>query len=244
MTTQAEIKRWVRSFVRARQDVAPLPRAVLVTPVGHIARGVYFRATSTKTHPELGWFMEVLFAAPGSWNADFDQRFSIGYSDDAAFAERLDRALTDSFDTYLLPVTSIADFHDFATGEKRRFTFLNLDDYGLEHGTVLAALGRLDEAEALLRATIADCEMWAAAEQRADDEFRNTRSRPRGVIILNVARKKMAIVERVRELLARVETRNRAAIAELLHDWERLQVEKREIAHLWEPTPFPVERVT
>ena len=241
MTTRAEIKGWVKPFLASRPDVVLAHRAILVAPTHHLARGMYFRATSSRTWPEVAWFFEILFAAPGSWNTEFDRRFYLGDSTAPDFAVKLGRTMQDSFEHYLLPVVSIADFHDFATGETRRFTFLNLDDYGLEHGTVLAALGRLDEAEAVLSATIADCEKMAAAEQREDDELRTTRPRRHGVIVLDVARRKMAIVERVKELMARVETRNRAAIAELLHSWERLQVEKREIAHLWEPTPFPVE---
>lgn len=244
MTTQSEISRWVRPFIDSRTDVVLDGRSVLLQPVGHVARGLFFQSTRSKDLPKLTWFMEVLFAAPGSWNGVFDGRLSVGGSDERDFQRNVDRALADCFEQSLARAGSIAEFHDFATGPERQFTFLNLDDYGLEHGTVLAALGRLDDAEAILQATIAECEQGAAAEQRADDDLRNTRPRPRGVIILDVARKKMKIVERVRELLACVEERNRAAIAALLHDWERLRVEQREIGHLWEPTPFPVESGT
>jgi len=241
MTTKSEIKKWVRPFIRARQDLVLDQRAIYMRPLRHIARGMSFESTSTKTRPGLGWFMDILFAAPGSWNADFDSRFSIGHSDEAGFAERLERAMAESFGTYLLPVDSIETFHDFAVGDVRRFTFLNLDSYGLEHGTVLAALGRLDEAEVALQATIAETEAWAASEQRADDELRRTKPRPRGTIVLHVGRDKMKIVEVVRELLAHVRARDRAAIGALLREWEHSRVTQREIEHLWEPTPFPVE---
>lgn len=243
MTTRAEIQKWVRPFVQVRPGLALSQRAVLVAPVHHIARGMYFRSTSTKTRPEIAWFFEILFAAPGSWNTEFDRRFRLGDSTADGFLGRLQRAMQEAFENYLLPTRSVADFHDFAVSEESQFTFLNLDRYSLEHGTVLAALGRLDQAETVLRAAIAECEDAAASEQRAEDELLSTQPRPRGVIILDVARKKLRIAESVGELLAYVERRNRAAIAALLHEWERLRVEKREIGHLWEPTPFPVEEV-
>jgi hypothetical protein len=216
-------------------------RTIYVKPLRHIACGMYFESTSTRTRPELGWFMDLLFAAPGSWNADFDSRFSIGHSDAAEFPSRLEQAMTESFEAYLLPVNSIAKFHDFAVGEMRRFTFLNLDKYGLEHGTVLAALGRFGEAQAVLKAAVSEAEIGAVAEQQADDDLRRTKSRPRGSVVLTVARDKMKIVDVVRELLALVELRDRAAIATLLHEWERQNVVKWGIEHLWEPAPFPVE---
>ena len=241
MTTRAEIRRWVKPFVASRADIVLSQRAVLVTPVHHVARGMYFRSTSTKTYPEVAWFFELLFAAPGSWNAAFDRRFRPGESTAGDFPAKLERTMQQSFEQYLLPVRSIADFHDFAIGPETRFTFLNLDDYGLEHGTVLAALGRLDEAEALLQATIAETEAWAANEQRADDELRRTKPRPRGTIILHVGRDKMKIVEVVRELLTYVRARDRAGIGTLLRQWEHARVRRREIELLWEPTPFPVE---
>lgn len=241
MTTRAEIKRWVKPFVASRADIVLSERALLMTPVHHVARGMYFRSTSTKTYPEVAWFFELLFTAPGSWNADFDKRFYLGESTANDFSARLQRTMQDTFEQYLQPMRSIADFHDFAIGPERRFTFLNLDSYGLEYGTVLAALGRLDEAEAALQATIAETEAWAASEQRADDELRRTKPRPRGTIVLHVGRDKMKIVEVVRELLAHVRARDRVAIGALLREWEHARVRRREIEHLWEPTPFPVE---
>lgn len=241
MTTRAEIRRWVGPFVASRSDVALLPRAVILAPVRHIACGMAFRSSRDKAWPDISWVLEILFAAPGSLNAQFERRLYLGGSITADFPQKLDRAMRESFDQVLVPSRSIADFHDFAVGEDQHFTFRNLDDYPLEHATVLAALGRLDKAEAMLRATVADYEEAAKAEQRADDEFRNARPRPRGVIILDAARRRMPAVQRLLALLALIESRDRPAIGNLLRDWERERVSQREIEHLWEPMPYPVE---
>jgi hypothetical protein len=241
MTTRAEIKKWVKPFVASRQDVVSLPRAVVLAPIHHVSRGVYFRSRSSKTWPEIAWFFELLFAPPGSRNLDFDGRLHLGETTDAGFLGRLDQAMRESFDTYVTPIDSIEKFHDFAIGPERRFTFLNLDDYGLEHGTVLAALGRLAEAEVILTSTTVEAENWAAIEQRAEEELRRAKPRPRGVFVGHGGRDRLKIVEVVRELLSHVRARDRAAIGALLREWEYARVRRREIEHLWEPTPFPVE---
>jgi hypothetical protein len=242
MTTKREIERWVAPIVSSRSDVALAGRALMLCPIHHLACGLQFRSTGTRTRPELLWFIDILFVAPGSWNACFEHQSGVGNSSQSDFPSALDRAMRDGLEQYLGPMASIEAFHDLAVGAQRRFTFLGLDCYGLEHGTVLAALGRLDDAKVVLRAAIADAEARAAAEQRAETEHRLTRPTPRGVIILDVWRRKMKVVELVKELLAQVESGDRSAIAALLHDWEHVAVTRRQIEHLWESTPFPLEQ--
>ncbi|MBY0612766.1 MAG: hypothetical protein K2P80_11335 [Beijerinckiaceae bacterium] len=39
----------------------------------------------------------------------------------------------------------------------------------------------------------------------------------------------------------RLEARDRAGVAELLHQWEAYTVRQLKLEHLWQPSPFPVE---
>lgn len=243
MTTKPEIRRWVRPILESRSDVVLDDRALILTPVRHIARGIYFMSSSSKNRPQVAWFMDVLFAAPGSWNSFFDHHLPVGLSDADDFEEGLRDQVDDSLNGKLLPVATIRAFHDFAVGEERRFTFLNLDRYAFEQATVLAALGQIERAHALLAPAIAELEAKAHAElERGQLELRKRKNSGIGKDSLAFGTRDLELACKLRLLLAAMEANDCPAIAALLHQWEHERVKQRGIEPLWQPTPFPIEQ--
>jgi hypothetical protein len=51
-----------------------------------------------------------------------------------------------------------------------------------------------------------------------------------------------AMLRQLKELCRRLSLDDRAGLVALLHEWEAAMVRNLKIAHLWEPTPFPLEK--
>ena len=108
-----------------------------------------------------------------------------------------------------------------------------------DQGLVLAALGRLREAEDCLGTDLHD-RLVGIELQPPVEEWHRVGSKPwqREDEARAHYAKTVANLQRAYDFVAR---RDRSGLAALLHDWEAQSARFSKIEHLWTPTPFPLE---
>lgn len=247
MTTRSEIKRWARPFLAQRQDLVLERDLLLKTPVRHVIRGVNFWRRRSADFPDVGWFIEPLFnTCYPSLGLRLHSEIPVGSSLRDDFLEVMEARVGWAIENYVGPIDTIQKLRDYATVPRRPheggFSALTLDGYPLEYAPVLAALGRLDEAQLILRPALEKDEQYIqAALARGHALLANRSNSASGKKDVAFANYYMPIHAELRRLLALLDTEDRAGIAGMLHEWERQNVVKWGIEHLWEPTPFPLE---
>ena len=246
MTTGAEIKRWMKPLLAAREDVQLRGRVLYLTPVDHILRGIFFIGSSDKTYPRPRWFLGVPFAPQsellgGLWSAELP----ILHTTDEGFSERLVELLADAIDQVLQPVSSVEAFYELTLHDRRTEAgtgFWILEKYPVFHAPVLAALGRFDEAATVVERAVAASErrfLKLLAEGRA--LVANRKNSVVGRLAITEANRDLTMLAELKRLAELARMADRTAIAALLGDWEMSTVKRWGIDDFWRPSPFPLE---
>jgi len=247
MTTRTEIQNWVRPLLDSTLDLVLERDLLLVRPVRHLLRGVYFWPSSSRDLPNIGWFMIPLFDAPTpSRGLRLSNEIPVGSSAGSGFSRLMEERVRWSLESYVGPVDTIQKLRDYAVVERPPsdggFSARTLDKYPREYAPVLSALGLLDEARSILRPALVRDETYFRGELNDGQALLAKRSNSRaGKSKVEFANFHLPILAELRNLLVFLDQEDRAAIAALLHEWERQNVAKWGVEHLWEPTPFPVE---
>lgn len=244
MTSSVEIRRWTKDLVRQRSDVLLRRRSLVLAPVQHVHRSIFFYGSSDKTLPRPRWQLVLLFAPLNLPYATWSIEIPVGRSTESGFADRLLEQFAAAIELELKPVSSIEVFFE-RTRAYRPHDVVSLQweltrNPG-HHACVLAALGRLREASAIAEEQIAPIPrlqtvldegraLLARRPKNGDAKFKVDWASHRLSALLELQR--LAVLSRAGD---------RAGVAALLHEWERKKVRLREIEDIWQPTPFPLE---
>lgn len=240
MTTRREIGELVRPLIERHPAMVQIGWLLAFKPVGHVLRGLRFLGGSSRYSPNPHWVLSLLFMAPGLIS-HFGRDIPVGHSNWPGFQQVFEERTNEGIERYLLPHETIEEFYALAL-QPGVFMLSDLSRMPCERGTVLAALGRFDEATELLTGSVAELERNAAAEIERGQALLAKRSNSGvGTQDVEFGERKRKLADELHRLLRCLRERDTAATAALLREWERLNVAKWEIGEYWEETPFPFE---
>lgn len=248
MTTASEVKAWLRPLLRRRGDLTLVGRNLVIGPVKHIVRGIYFDASWDKNLCRPVWYVNKLCSF-------HDEQSGISFENSGWFP--LKRTLEQGFLDDVISKTEAAldlDFSRVLTVEDflAQTDPVTLNGFGKLHrslssrpphyATVLAALGRMVEARDVLAPAVEGLKQTRLARlSRAEAEFSRRSNSAIGKLDMEYAAHDLDNIEKLSPLLALLEGGDRAGIGALLREWERRTVKGWKLEHLWESTPFPIE---
>ena len=211
-TRPADLKRYLKPLLEQRSDLVLVERHLVIRPVRHLLRGVFFDRTSDKYVFNIRRHAVPLYASSGQFGIDRSSGV-IGYGDDRfgrtcdVWQPHFQALLFDSLAEEAFPrigsIRTLADFADMAAGDEGR----PLDATAVK---ALVLAGEPERAAAYID----------RMEQQA----------PR-----HPARKSWA--EEQRALLAH----DIADICAKAHAEEAETVKAMKLEAVWEPSPFPAE---
>lgn len=220
MTTIADVRKAVAPLLAAHDDLVLVGRMLAIKPVHHILRGVHLDRTSSKDDFVVRWAAVFLFDLRSGLTFNWGHQIYCPSPDHFWTVEtpNLPHLLKTSVEHEALPtlrsIRTIAEFVEFASVTRNGPPL----QYGrLNKLIVDAALGNFESCDALL------------AGLRG----------PRKGLMAPAAEQDRARI--LRDLAPRIDARDRAGIAAVLHEWEAWSVKAIKLEKYWERTPFPVE---
>lgn len=222
MTTAADLEALVAPVLARQPDLILVKRHLVITPIGHIVRGVHLGRQSDKAGLRPFWAADLLarpdaglaYGLGDSWFPNAGHYFSTNQPD---LASLLAAAIEDFALPTLRPVASINEFRRYASdgtiGRRAR-----LDELPFYKICVDIALGNLESAASICMRFAVHDEKWRKAGY--GDE-----------------------IDMLALLRPLVLANDRAALAALLHQWEAAAVKRLNLEGLWEPSPFPLEEI-
>ena len=244
MTTAVEIKRWTRRLVEGRSDLVLQKRRLAIRPIHHICRWIFFEGSSDRTDPRALWSFALPFVPKGLPVRLWSGYVRVGHSTDESFLERVFEQFTTKIDQDLKPVSTIESFYEMTLEYRHHEPMTGLWQLSRQpeyHACVLAALGRLAEAQVIaerciepigrVRETIAKGQALLARHANSSE----------GKYLVSVASRRLDILVELERLANLAAAGDRAGVAILLHEWELQRIRLWEVEDLWEPTPFPIE---
>ena len=219
MPSAAQVKKAIQPLLQRNSDLALINRFVIIKPVHHIQRGIFFRSGSGDTFYPT-WTVNVLFAPQvlgfdSIWSRDvYAAPLRSGFY---TYHSDVSELLCDRIEHVALPllrqVQTVDDFVAFNTPERFPGQSLN----GFEYIKVYVDIARGD-----FDAALKFCEFVKAKGGYSDympwayEVFAET-------------------------LYPMLMANDRAGLAQYLKDFELTQVKGRGLEKFWEPTPFPLE---
>lgn len=227
MTTGAEVKRWTKGILAEHADMVLEKRNLYVTPMRHIYRAIGFAGSSSRTFPTPTAVYGALFAPPYvQTSPSIGLQLQVMYSTDPSFAADLAQSVRAAMLT-LRRLDTVESLYALTLEDGLIWAVpcTALSWMPPLQAAVLAAMGNLPEA----------CRVAGQVIDRADET--RLQGLPLDTQALLAQRRRG-----VKALHTLAAANDRRGVAALLHQWEAARVIERGIAHLWEPTPFPLER--
>lgn len=223
MTTAAQVKKLVQPLLDQNSDLAWVGRQIYLKPVHHFARTILidrildpdgFRPQIAAAH-----LFDVHDTFPLNWSQWL--RKPSGPMPGSWLINDTDvgQMLIETIEASALPRLRAMKSLDNYLAYTSQAGLRDLLVRPTARIIMDVALGDLDTARTIYES---QRELWFVDKPNYDDEDK-------------------AMLRRLRELCALLENDDRAGLARLLHDWEALTAKNLKIAHLWEPTPFPLE---
>lgn len=219
MTTAAQVKQVVQPLLDQNPDLALVGRLILIKPVRHLLRGVYFARSLDHNAFTPTWLIVPMFRYGAhvifNWGQELYNR-SYGPWDIRKPATP--KTMCEEIERTALPlvrsVQTIDDFVGFASEE--RFGAMRLDNDLFAKIVIDIARGDFDTARAICAHFFREIPFkpWYDGKDYA------------------------GIMPVLRLLLA---ANDRAGLARVLHQWEADSIEACKLEKFWEPTPFPFE---
>jgi len=246
MTTAAEVKQWLRPLLERDSRLALVGRNLVLTPINHVIRGIYIDQTSNAHWSNPIYYLTALYKAPSSSQSfGWAGYLTPGRNDAPSFSDRLIAGCNQVFVDILQNIDSIEAFVEHIT-QDLGVDILDVDPkaisyYYREFSVTLAALGRIEEAKAILLPL-----------KRQEANFLDRLERGRALLAkrsnsrigkrdLDLASFQLDVINRLKRLETLLDAGDRAGIAALLHEWEAANIRKWKLEHLWTPSPFPIE---
>lgn len=247
MTTIAEVKRWIRPILEEHPDLVLERRNLYLRPLRHIYRAIEFLGSSQRTFPTPAATFGVLFAPPSAqMSHSMGLHLPVGYSTDPHFQELLESETRKILEGSLRRLHSVEAFYELTLEDNLIWSVLctGLSWSPLLQATVLAALGKFPETCQVTEDYVAKADEAGLLAQLALGQAIQAK-RPRSSDAAYHIRSTTTFLRRLSDmnlLHQCAQAADRSGIATLLHKWEQDRVRKIGIEHLWEPTPFPLER--
>lgn len=246
MTTVAEVKRWVQPMLAEHPDLALRPRLLYLSPIRHIYRTIHFVGSSDRTFSKPTASYRLLFGPPSAPPSNnWDLQLSVGWSSDADFHDALARVVRETLDHPMRALSSIEGLYALMGGGgliwgNRTY---RLSSAPILHASVLAALGRLSEAHAIMRGYIDENETHLLGRLAEGEAIREQRPKSgEARLIIDVASRLLRPMNELKQFTVVTGANDREAVAALLRKWEHQRVTSLGIDQDWEPTPFPLEQ--
>ena len=246
MTTRAQIRSWTRSVLAADPRLELIESNLILTPVRHILRGIYVDRTSVSEVSTLRYYLMPLFDAPSpSRGFRWSDTVALPRNDSGEFQRCFDEACRHVVREALEGVTSIEDFVLQTTRDDLP-PLLGLGGSRItrhyqEYAVALAALGRLDQARAVLAELGPDERRYRQLLESGQAMLAKRANSRIGAGEVRHAEFHLSIIANLTRLCHLLDAGNRVAIGQLLREWEHDAVKRWGVEHRWEPTPFPVE---
>lgn len=235
MSTAAQVTRLVQPFLASHPEFVSVGRAIVLTPVRHVIRGIFVDRASIKSYIVPNWFVSILFRPPVAGFTTLSQRLDRATGDldrgdaQARLLGEMERALSE----VLIDAETVESLFE-AAGKS------SVGMHPEIRCLVLAALGRFAEAGENLAHHIAFLQHQHDGSVAAWRKLTRVGSKNWQRQLQFRQRERQCIVE-LEQLCSLVTAGDRKAVALLLHEWEATAVKRQKVEHLWEPTPFPVE---
>ena len=247
MTTVAEVKRWTKGILAEHPDLVLEKRNLYLLPLRHIYRAIEFLGSSQRTFPTPAGRFGVLFAPPSVQMSHSNGFYlQVGYSTDPHFQELLESETRKVLEGSLRRLHSVEAFYELTLEDNLIWRVLctGLSWSPMLQATVLAALGKFPEVCLVTAAYIETADEPGLLAQLASGQALQAK-RPRSSDASYHIRSATTFLRRLSDmklLRDRAQVADRRGIAALLHQWEQDRVQRLGVEHLWEPTPFPLER--
>ena len=245
MTTAPEVKRWTKTILAEHDDLTLEGRDLYLRPVNHVLCAIRFLGSSNKAFPTPTASVGALCGSPSSpFGLGLGLDLLVGYSTDAGFQQKLEQDVREILAGSLRRVNSLEAFYELTCdygglwiGSDR------LSSQPPVQAAVLAALGKLVQASSVIDAHIKwlDETKLRARLVEAEDLLARRPGSAIARIDVRSARYWLEQLRELKELADLIRENDRPGIGALLHTWEQQRARSLGIAHLWEPTPFPVE---
>lgn len=248
MTTLTEIKKWTRPLLAADPNLVLIGRSLFLKPVRHVLRGVLIDRTSSAEWSRVHYALIPLFDYPQEQTGfRWSNQLNLGRNTEPGFAEEVVRTIHGVIAEVMSEVETIGDFVT-QIGRPGFPSFRRLGDHDLatfpqEHCVVLAAMGRMDQASAILAAVTSHEADYRDVLFKAEAERAKHARSAKAKSGIEWASAELRVVGQLLELKKVVDRDDRAGVGRLLRQWERQNARLWGVEHLWEPTPFPVEEL-
>ncbi|MBN8920359.1 MAG: hypothetical protein J0H62_06645 [Rhizobiales bacterium] len=222
MTTARQIKKLVKPLLDRNPDLVQVGPWIVLKPLHHILRAILIDRTGEAGRFRVLWGLRTL--------VDRTDVFSIGWGyrlwprapglwrwDDPTMPDALIDVLEATTLPELRPLDTLEKFVAF-TSNRERFPSECFEGYHMKRVPVEAALGRLDSA------------CWCC------DQLLSGKTRWSGL----TPERFSFIATTICPLLA---SGDRDGLIKLLHEWEAYSAKHLGLEGIWEPTPFPIERM-
>lgn len=218
MTTSREIKNIVAPIIDKNSDLTLVGRALVMSPINHVLRGVVFNRTSDANCFEIVLSIMILFNKHDDFNLliggdIYPPRKGLWLISNENI---IDDVCTKIEQEAIPRLKSIGGDFDYTRSWQEN----------VSHGSNRAASGY-----ALCR--IAEGNLDAARDLIATSEFAARVWLPH--------LKRLGLDEKLLALGNKLSHEDRLTLAGLLHEWEAYSVEKLKLGKIWERTPFPLE---
>jgi hypothetical protein len=221
MTSDVEVKKLLKPILARHEDLRLAGKLLVLSPVNHLARGVYIGRTSRADHFSPVMAINCLFE-PKS-------RFAPTYGADIYPKQKglwlfsrhnIDEEIADRIgETALSKLRAVETIEDFLHyGLKGRFFASTLEYSHLRKVYIYLALGYLQAAQEILQQFSKESEYWVKMTH-TPEHFTE-------------------LMDIVRPM---VQAQDKAGIATKLHEWEAYTVKELKLEKYWQPTPFPIE---
>lgn len=226
MTTAAQVKRMVRPLLERNSDLALVGRMIYVKPIHHFARAILVGRTSSANRFSPRWTVIHLFEVRRSFTLSWGDYLDgllpglSGFSwpaDAPGIADGLCEAIEKQALPWLRAMSTLDLYLAFVSQNLFRH---HLYDKGASEIIARVACGWLGAARQICEKNL---ENWSVDKPHFDEDDK-------------------ARYRRLRELCACLMKDDKQGLVRLLHEWEAETVRNFKIEHLWEPTPFPLEK--
>jgi len=236
VSTEAQVAQVMAPFVDRHPEFVRVGRSFVRSPVRHLQTGFELQRQASKGSVYPIWFAGITFGPPPHFGVGVGQAVqrAVGYLGDPDIQERL---LTELEDANVAFLDRFASLDLLLEPEAVGYTGLPMMRF--IRALILAALGRLGEADELL---VADINHRQAIYDHV--ATRKTGIKPGSKAWrseMEDQRVRASFISELRHVHSPIAQGDKAGLAIVLHDWERRGSVARKIEHLWEPSPFPFE---
>lgn len=234
MSTERQIAEILAPFLERHPEFIRLRRKVIRVPFDHLRVGFDIQRTAYAGEVQPMWFAGISFGLPPFFAGGVAQVLhnALGYVGRDDLSGRLVTAMEATNSSILEGVRSLEVLPELQWIAQPQQGMRRCDA-----GLVLAALGRFEEAEALLERDL----YYRDKEVTAPAATRNAAAAERAKAAASDYALMVGNLRHVHQLVVR---RDRPALAALFSEWEAQSVAAKKLQDFWQPTPFPFERTT